>query len=363
MFQIIKRLKYYLAIIILFTAPGVNKLLAQGPPSIKQSNLEIPELAINTFNLFENHEILELTIRFDISEYMKNKPDEEYLDALLTYKYNSRDSVNKKIRLRARGNYRYRNCEFPPLRINFKDSDFGFADLDSLKNVKMVTHCYDSENYQSYLMREYLIYRLYNIVTDYSFRVRFLKVNYVDSGDKGLLFEQYAFLIEPLERILYRFNAREIEDAELEFDDIEQDLLDRLSLFQYLVANSDWFVEMGHNLKLIKPEGNQNMKMIPIPYDFDYSGFVNAHYSVPRSDLNLESITDRVYMGPCRSEEEFRIIADEFLSHKESFMEEIRNFEYLDRKVRKELINFIKSFYKLYKNDKLFELLDKECLK
>mgnify|MGYP005838420691 CR=1 FL=1 len=363
MFKIIKRLKYYFAIITLFTTPGVYNLWSQSTPPVSDEHFEIPEVAINTFNLFEKHEILELTIRFDVTQYMSDKPDKEYLDALLSYKYNGRDSVNKKIRLRARGNYRYRNCEFPPLRLNFKDTDFGFADLDSLKNVKMVTHCYDSENYQTYLMREYLIYRLYNIVTDYSFRVRFLKVNYIDTGEEGLIFEQYGFLIEPLERLLYRFNAREIEYGEFEFSDFEPGMIDRISLFQYLVANSDWFVEMGHNLKLIRPEGRNSMKMIPIPYDFDYSGFVNAHYSVPRSDLNLESITDRVYMGPCRGEEEYRIVANEFLAHKESFIEEVRKFEYLDRKVRKEIINFIKSFYRLYRNDKLFELLEEECVK
>ncbi len=363
MFQFIKRLKYYFVIITLFTIPGVYSLWSQSAPTINSNYFEIPEVVINTFNLFENHEILELTISFDITEYMSSKPDEEYLDALLSYKYNGRDSINKKIRLRARGNYRYRNCEFPPLRLNFKDTGFGFADLDSLKNVKMVTHCYDSENYQTYLMREYLIYRLYNIVTDYSFRVRFLKVNYIDTGDKRLLFEQYAFLIEPLDRLLYRFNAKEIEGEEFEFDDIEPDILDRVSLFQYLIANSDWFVEIVHNLKLIQTEGSDTMKILPIPYDFDYSGFVNTHYAVPRSDLNLESITDRVYMGPYRSEDEYRIIANEFLAYKESFIEEVRNFEYLDRKVKKELISFIKSFYRLYRNDKLFELLEKECIK
>lgn len=354
--------RYYFVTLTLLVSLGVSSLWSQSDSAVNENAYQIPEVVINTFNLFEESEILEVTLRFDISEYMSDKPDKEYMYALLTYKYNDLDSINKKIRLRARGNYRYRNCEFPPLRLNFKDTDFGFADLDSLKNLKMVTHCFDNETYQIYLIREYLIYRLYNLITDYSFRVRFLKVRYIDTGKNGLLFEQYGFLLEPLERLLFRVNASEIEDEGLSLDDFESDIIDRISLFQYLIANSDWDVHLGHNFNFIRLEGDNN-KMIPIPYDFDYSGFVNAHYAMARDDLNLTDITDRVYKGPCRTEEEYRIMMDEFMAYKESFIEEVRNFEYLDRTVRKELINYIKSFYSLYKNDKLIDLLMEECLK
>lgn len=362
MFRIVNILKHVLPVIIILITIGVSNLWSQTDPDNSESAYQIPEVVINTFNLFEKSDILELSLRFDITAYKENKPEEEYLDALLTYKYNGQDSINKKIRLRARGNYRYRNCEFPPLRFNFKDASFGFADLDSLNNVKMVTHCFDNDTYQTYLMREYLIYRLYNVVTDYSFRVRFLKVKYIDVGEEGHVFEQYGFLIEPLDRLLFRVNATEVEKERLIFEDVEPALMDRISVFQYLIGNCDWFVEIVHNFKLIKHFGSDSTKVIPIPYDFDFSGFVNTHYAVARSDLNLEKITDRAYMGPCRSKEEFMKMLDEFEGYEDLFLDEVRNFKYLDRRVRKELIAYIKSFYDLYKKDKILDNLMRECV-
>jgi len=352
--------RYYILILTLLVTLGVSSLWSQSDTTVNENDFQIPEVVINTFKLFEDNEILELTLRFDITEYMSDKPDKEYLDALLTCYYNEQDSINKNIRLRARGNYRYRTCEFPPLRLNFKDTHFGFSDLDSLNNVKMVTHCFDNETYQTYLLREYLIYRFYNIVTDYSFRVRLLKVQYIDIGERGLVFEQYGFLIEPLDRILFRENAIEIEELNPGFDDIATTLIDRISLFQYMIGNSDWFIQFGHNFKFIKKAGYTNSKVIPIPYDFDYSGFVNAHYAAP-SNNNIESISERVYMGPCRTEEEFSEILDEFKGYEDFFLNEVRNFEYLDRRVKKELINYIKSFYALYKKDNILDLIIKEC--
>ena len=139
--------------------------------------------------------------------------------------------------------------------------------------------------------------------------------------------------------------------------------MDRISIFQYLIGNADWFIELGHNFKFIQQSGDNSTKVIPIPYDFDYSGFVNTHYALPREDLNLKKISDRAYMGPCRSEEEFRKMLDEFKSWEEYFLDEVRNFEYLDRTVRKELIDYIKSFYDLYKKDKILDLLMRECVK
>ncbi len=365
MFQIVRFLRYYLIAPALFFTLGVFNLWSQTDSVNRDNSYQIPEVVINTFNLFEKSEILEVALRFDITAYKENKPDEEYLDALLTCKYNGQDSINKKIRLRARGNYRYNNCEFPPLRLNFKDTKFGFSDLDSLNNVKMVTHCFDNETYQTYVLKEYLIYRLYTMLTDYSFRVRLLRVQYIDIGEGGLVFEQYGFLIEPLDRLLFRVNAIEIENenAKLNSWDVEPAEMDRVSTFQYLIGNADWFIDLGHNIKFIQQSVDNSTRLIPIPYDFDYSGFVNTHYAEPREDLNLKKVTDRAYMGPCRSEEEFRKMLDEFKSREEYFLDEVRNFEYLDRTVRKELIDYIESFFDLYKKDKILNLLMRKCVK
>ena len=40
-----------------------------------------------------------------------------------------------------------------------------------------------------------------------------------------------------------------------------------------------------------------------MPYDFDQSGVVNAHYAVVSATLPLEEITDRYYLGDCSNDE------------------------------------------------------------
>jgi len=358
MLQIKSSAKYLRVFISLLLANGA--LYAQPVPDSADNLYKIPEIVHNSFNLFDNDQILELSLMFDITSYLEEKPQDEYLDALITYKYNSVDSVRKKIRLRARGNYRYRTCEFPPLRLNFEYTSFGISNLDSLKNVKMVTHCFDNETFQEYIMKEYLIYKLYNIVSEYSFRVRFLEVRYIDTGNRGLHTRQYGFLIEPVNIMEWRINAVELEEVEPTAQDVEQEIMDKLSLFQMMIGNSDWALPLLHNLKVYKEYNSKSV--IPVPYDFDYSGFAGTDYSVPRGDLSLETITDRLYVGPCRNEEVFRMRLEDFLNYREAFIDEVKNFKYLDRSVRRELIRYIKSFYKLYKKDILLNRLLEECI-
>ena len=191
----------------------------------------------DNFGLFESDDLLELTLRFDISWFMKNKPEEEYIDAILTYHLNEIDSVNKSIRLRSRGNFRHRTCPFPPIMINLGKSRLGYRDLSSIKNIKLVTHCRQSKLYEDYMLKEYLAYKLYNVVTDFSFRVRLLKINYIDLGNRGLTFTNFAFLIEPVDMLEARMNSVEIEDVQIGVGNLEEDWADKVGMFQLLIGN------------------------------------------------------------------------------------------------------------------------------
>ena len=37
----------------------------------------------------------------------------------------------------------------------------------------------------------------------------------------------------------------------------------------------------------------------PLPYDFDFSGLVNAPYAKPRPELGIRTVKSRVYRGYC----------------------------------------------------------------
>jgi hypothetical protein len=205
-----------------------------------------------SFRLFEEEEPLNVSLCFDIDRFMKEKPENEYLDAQIAIY--GKDTIYSGLRISARGNFRRRTCEFPPIMLNFDDFETGYSDLDDLNKVKLVSHCQDEEIYDIYLLREYLIYKIYNIVTDYSFRVRLLNMSYYDIKFDTLYANKIGFIIEPVNTLEERFGEGEIEDTTLTSEAIENVLMLKLSLFQYLIANSDWFLPSMHNLKIFGDE-------------------------------------------------------------------------------------------------------------
>jgi hypothetical protein len=136
--------------------------------------------------------------------------------------------------------------------------------------------------------------------------------------------------------------------------------MDRLAIFNYMIGNTDWSVPNQHNCKIISPlEVNSSGLGIVIPYDFDYSGLVNADYAVPYEPLGLSSVRERRYVGICRTEDAFINALREFKEKKEEFYKIINDFPLLDKRNRKEMIDYLDSFYSRFdnKNSVVFDIL------
>ncbi len=310
--------------------------------------------------IFESEEILDISLRFDITEFMRKKSDKEYMDAVITIYNSADDSVSYDIKLRARGVSRRKLCSFPPIRLNFKDTRTVYGDIDSMKNIKMVTHCNPAHPYEDYVLKEYLVYKLYNLVTDYSFRVRLLRVKYIDTGNRGRFYSKYGFLIEPLDLLEQRMDVFEIENVPLRYSDLEPDVLDRMAIFQFMVGNPDWQVASYHNIKIVK--NRYQRKGVAVPYDFDYSGFVNTSYALPAEALNIENVRQRVFQGACRPDSTYLRILKEFMDNKENFYEEIDKCSVLDDKTKNYIVRYLDSFFKLYERDWIIDMLNMTCL-
>lgn len=312
------------------------------------------------FGLFEDEDRLNVSLSFDIAAFMREKPEDEYLDAFIMICPEGGDTIATEIKISARGNYRRRNCDFPPLMLNFKEAETGYTDIDELKKVKLVSHCMPDEEYETWVLREYLAYKIYNIVTDYSFRVRLLDISYYDINHDTLYAVKTGFLLEPVRMLEDRFRKDEIEDIEINNEAVEEDVLLKLSVFQYLIANSDWLVSLMHNLKVFGDEESPE-DLVAVPYDFDFTGWVNASYAVAREDMGLEDIRDRVYLGPCRSEDEYRDVLDYYMEKKDIFIDTIKEFNYLEGRNRRDLIRYVRSFYRLYRKDEIIDRYMKTC--
>jgi len=209
------------------------------------------------------------------------------------------------IRLSARGITRRlkQTCTFPPLRVEFiqppaKDSLFA-----KQKRLKLVTHCRSSENYQQHLLLEYSAYLIFNVITPQSFRVRLATVDYAEPNGK-ISTTRWGYFIEDLDDAAKRNGTTEAKVGDrILTSQIDPAQAARVALFEYMIGNLDWSMRAApqgegccHNAKLIIGPGGA---MVPLPYDFDYSGLVDAPYAIPPEGFSIESVKSRVYQGYC----------------------------------------------------------------
>jgi len=278
---------------------------------------------------------------------------------VITFYIDVDDSVSYDISLRSRGERRRELCLFPPIRLNFKDTRTIYGDIDSMTNIKMVTHCNNPGIYDDYLLKEYLVYKLYNLITDYSFRVRLLRIKYIDTGKREKTYIKYGFLIEPVDLLEQRLDVFEIENLHLKYKDMIPDMLDRMAIFQYMIGNTDWQVISYHNIKIVK--GASQLKAVPIAYDFDYSGFVNTAYAVPAEITGLDNVRQRYFLGACRPDSTYLRILGEFMNNRDNFFEVIENFDLIDEQSKKFVTRFLEDFFSLFNRDRIVYLLKLTC--
>jgi hypothetical protein len=299
----------------------------------------------NDIRLFSSDEVLEMTLAFDIRTFRRKRSDTLNLPAVLTYYTSDTDSVTKELKVRARGEYRRTFCDLPPIRLNFKKSNSPDDEFTKIDKIKMVTHCKIGN--EDYTLREYLVYKLYNALTDESYRVRLLKINYIDTERPKKPISSFAFLIEPTDLLAKRLNSIEVELARLSQKNIKPESLDRMAIFNYMIGNTDWSVPGQHNtLILSQPKSSRPDLGVIVPFDFDYAGFVNTDYATPDLDrLPIKDVRQRYYTGICRSEEVFLNAIKEFSDKKEEFYRIINEFPYLKERSKKDIIMFLNGFY------------------
>lgn len=297
------------------------------------------------FEILSRTEPLEITITTNLTELIENRRTEDYLPATLSYETEQGKALTRTIEVQPRGKFRRRVCDFPPVRIKFAKKDLENEGLEKdFNKLKLVTHCLDdklvgNEN----LLKEYLIYQLYNQLTPNSYRAQLVKVTYIDSEGKEPKTKRYGILLEDTDEMAARLHGTEMDGMNVSKDSISQKDEAQMALFQYMIANADWTTEMLRNVKMILPKGSS--KMIPVPYDFDFSGFVNASYAIPQSDKGLLTIRDRVYMGNFQDQILLRETLAHFIQKKESLLKTIKEFKLLSAESRKDVTDYIESFY------------------
>jgi hypothetical protein len=251
--------------------------------------------------------------------------------------------VKDQVQLVIRGKFRRSHCHLPPLKVIFNNN--AAATLAPLKSLKLVSECLNSVQYEQYLLKEFIIYKIYNLLTDISFRVRLLNLRFQDSSGKKKTITEYAFLLEDLKDMAKRNNCKEWKKGKLRTEATDRRQMTMVAIFEYMIGNTDWSVPVNHNTDLISSKKDTMARPLVVPYDFDFSGLVNTDYSTPDEKLDIEKVEQRLYRGFPRTETEIYEVLDIFKQQKEKIYALIRSFDLLSVTSKDEMIEYLDEFY------------------
>jgi hypothetical protein len=255
--------------------------------------------------LFQSDDPLALVLEFPLRDLMRQKKEKATVPGALRYTDIDGNNIVLNVEVSTRGNSRLEHCRYPPLTINLKKKQVTstvFAGQDELKHV---TLCRDTATYRRYLSQEYTIYRIYNLLSKYSFRARMLEVTYREPSGRQPKEALAAFFIESDKEVAKRLEMTRVKSDVVESSQLDIGQLSILTLFQFMVGNTDWSVRKGpgtehccHNGKVVGPPDSRN-DWVVLPYDFDQSGIINTSYAVPSDALPIKSVRQRLYRGFC----------------------------------------------------------------
>jgi len=326
--------------------------------SLRKSDPEFKIIAKNfrdTFDLFNESKILKVTFESDFKNLVKYKHKDEYQDAIFRVMFNDTVQISRNIQIKPRGNMRKNTCFIPPLKLNFSKKEAFIKQLEYFDKLKMVLDCKRGELYEQYLLQEYYAYKIQNIITDFSLRVRLLEVNYIDLGGRYKDITRFAFIIESIDQLAARHNAIPIEAISIR--DVRSDLktLAEGYLFQYLIGNTDWSIPNLHNIYLLKSKDPMLINPYVIPYDFDYAGIVDANYAIPDKNLGTESVRERVYRGVCITGNELQNARAKIIGKKDDIYALFENDTLLTKANKIRTINYLDEFFTIIENEGAFK--------
>ena len=309
--------------------------------------------------LFANHEALQVTITAPFSSLMRDRPNEEYMPATFRYQDSAGDTIEFNIGIRTRGRLRRDPtiCAFAPLRLNFKKSETKNTLFDHQDKLKLVTHCQNNNaRYRQAVLKEYLAYRILNLMTDVSYRVRLLDITYVDTDKKNRASVNYAFFIEHADRFAKRIDTPALQVSRASLLDLEPEYLNITSVFQYFIGNTDFSPlaaakgeDCCHNYTLFAKDAEP---FLAVPYDFDMSGIVSAKHSMPNPRFSMRNVRVRLYRGRCANNSHLPASLERFAEQRDAINELINTQDLMTPNTRKTALAYADKFYSLLDSQK-----------
>jgi len=298
----------------------------------------------DTVPLFASETPLELTLEADFGALRGDHADEpaERPGRLILD-----DGRALDVQLRPRGHFRRDPsfCSLPPLRLNLRKGQVEETVFAGQDKLKLVVPCRpERAGYEEYVLREYLLYRVYALVTDVSFRTRLARITFRDAEGDDAPFARWVFLIESDEALAARVGGQLLDIPEGK--NVRTELLHpegstRVAVFQYMIGNTDWADARVHNVAIVAVRG----RIVPVPYDFDFAGAVGAPYAIPSPEAPIRTVEQRFYQGWCWPGLDAEAVLGPFREARPAVEDVVRGFTPLAEASRDALLDYLGGFW------------------
>ena len=290
------------------------------------------------FDYLSQEEGGKITLEADMTTLLENRQTDDYSPALLTMS----DGKNFQVKIKPKGKYRRKVAEVPPLKVKFPKKSLQALGLDTLNEIKLVLPCYDNNLGDELIIREYLAYRMFEHLTSASVRARLLRLTLRDSHVEKSRKVMYALMVEDNEETSARLNGFEVERYGLQADSMIENQVALVTMFEYMIGNTDWDLAMMRNVRLLR--SSETEKVLVVPYDFDFSGFVSAPYASPSSESGIMTVRDRFLMANGIEREALRRATLLLKRTKDDFYTICRS-KFISKASSMELIEYLETFF------------------
>ena len=304
-----------------------------------------------TDELFKSDEVLNIKLTGELKDLFNDRSDNaKYHGLIVSYTANDGKIIMIPAKAKTRGNFRRKlgDCVYPPIWLDFSENKNPQPSLfNGQVRLKLVMPCRGDE----YVIREYLLYRLYNLISEKSFRARLVKIETEDTKRKKNTDPFYGILLEDDKQMAKRNHSVLVKRDMLPMQKADKNAFLKMAVFEYLIGNTDWSVEVQQNIRLLAKDSLS--VPTPVPYDFDHAGLVNAPYAQPAEELQMSSVRERRYRGYCiKDMKQFDEVIAFYNSLKKDIYSLYSNFSLIDAKYLKSTLQYLDEFYSTINNSR-----------
>jgi hypothetical protein len=325
---------------------------AKGGKSDKPKEAKDPKGEKEVPVLYRSETPLAITFRTNIKQIRRDKGETPpWRWASLSYNDSAGKTVDVPARVRVRGIWRLKHCDFPPIRLNFAGKDTKTTVFDGLDKPKLVNYCRDNDQYEQYMLQEAQLYRIYQLLTPISHRIRVARITYVDSAGGKKEAERYGMIVEDPDQLANRLMAKPIKTKGASVADMEPQELALAYMFLYFIGNLDFSFNGLHNTELL---GTMDGRVLPVAYDFDYAGAVNASYAVPPPNYGVGNVRTRKFLASCEISPEFPGAVNRLIEKKDAIYALYRDDvgKLMSPSIVRETLGYFDDFYDEVKSQK-----------